>query len=529
MANSPGCILAVIKDGAMVYERGYGMANLEHSVPIDSETVFRIGSVSKQFTAMCIALLAEKNMLSLDDGIRKYIPELPKYAESITIRHMIHHTSGIRSYTDLYFLALFTMNHTYFDPITKEEVFEMLARQKKPLFKSGEQWEYNNSNYFLLGMIVERVSGRTLREFAHESIFEPLGMRNTHYHDDRKMVVPNRAYGYAFKEGKFEISMSNNEVVGDGAVFTTVKDLLLWDSNFYHNRLPGGNDLIATMESVGSLNNGEPHTYAFGLVNARYKGLQVIHHGGGWAGFRAYVGRYPEQKFTIIILANLASVDSQNIALSIASLFLKEHMTEEDQPTEQVDAPERVELADKQLDELVGMYLTSVSSFVGISRMESNLQVTISGMEDSPTTYVPISETQFRPVEGLLPGSFDVEVNEDKQTQLMYNRPDGSRSTWVPIPKIIPAHEIRDYVGHYYSKELDTKFELKTVDDSKLTCAGKHPWSDELELHKLKRDELVLLGVRFQFRRNKKKQVVGFDLLLKPNTSGIRFRKKQTV
>ena len=194
-SDSPGCALGVIKDGQLIYKRGYGMANLEHGIPITSRSVFRIGSTSKQFTAMCVVLLEEERKLSLDDDIRKHIPGMPDYGHSITIRHLLHHTSGIRDYLTLLSLA----GERDDDFLVDGEVVDLIARQKELNFKTGDEYLYSNSGYFLLSVIVKRVTGKSMRVYAEENIFKPLRMMNTHFHDDHTMVVKNRAAGYLRK------------------------------------------------------------------------------------------------------------------------------------------------------------------------------------------------------------------------------------------------------------------------------------------------------------------------------------------
>jgi CubicO group peptidase (beta-lactamase class C family) len=277
------------------------MANLEHNIPISSTTVFRIASTSKQFTATCVILLAEQGKLSLNDDVRKYLSEMPEYESPITIRHLIHHTSGIRDYLELIELAGMS-DHDYY---TDEEALEMLTRQKELNFKPGDEYLYSNSGYLLLSIIVQRGSGKSLHEFAEEHIFKPLGMRNTHFHDDHRMIVKNRAAGYSPRENDgYQIRMTTLDIVGDGGVFTTIEDLFLWDQNFYHNRL-GEKNLISQLLTPGMLNNGEKLNYAFGLAVSDYRGLRLISHGGSFAGFRAQMIRFPEQKLSVICLANL--------------------------------------------------------------------------------------------------------------------------------------------------------------------------------------------------------------------------------
>jgi CubicO group peptidase (beta-lactamase class C family) len=228
--NSPGCILGIIKDGNFIYQRGYGSANLEHNIPISSNIVFDIGSMSKQFTSTAIILLQQQGKLSLDDSVRKYIPELPWYGKTMTIRQMLNHTSGLRDYN-----SLLTLSGKQEEQVTtKEDALNIIIKQKDLNFKIGEEWDYSNTGFFLASVIVERVSGLSMKEFSEKNIFNPLGMENTFYLDNHATIVPYRATAYAPNEiGGFQINMSNWEQTGDGAIQTNCNDLLLWDKNYY--------------------------------------------------------------------------------------------------------------------------------------------------------------------------------------------------------------------------------------------------------------------------------------------------------
>jgi CubicO group peptidase (beta-lactamase class C family) len=335
-ADSPGCAIAIIKDGKIIYARGYGMANLEHNVPITKTTVFYIASTSKQFTAAAIALLSQRNKLALDDPIRKYLPELPELYQPVTLRHLIHHTSGIRD-----FQTLLDVQGRTDDVNTEQDVIELLARQKQLNFKPGEQFEYSNSGYFLLGVIVKRVSGQSLREFAAENVFNPLGMKNTHFHDDRGLVVKNRASGYVpRRSGGYSLYATNFDLVGNGGLMTTVEDLFLWDQNFYENKLSGGRDFIAQLMTEGTLNNGDKTNYAFGLELGVYKGLRTTAHSGGFPGFVTEMLRFPEQRFTAICLSNVrGTLDSTALAYRIADIYLANEFKPQPSQTSSAPAP----------------------------------------------------------------------------------------------------------------------------------------------------------------------------------------------
>ena len=293
--RSPGCAIGVIQDGEFSFKRGYGMANLEYGIANSPSSVFRIGSVSKQFTAAAIVLLAQRGKLSLDDDIREYVPEVPAYERTITIRHLLHHTSGLRDYLTLMYLAGQSDDDFY----TDDELVAMLARQQELNFAPGDQHLYSNSGYFLLSQIVRSASGLSLREYAQQHLFGPLGMTHTHFHDDHTHIVPMRASGYAPSgPGEYSTSMTTLGMVGDGGVFTSVDDLLQWE-RFFHSE-PSANlptdrpeEFWHEMLRNGVLTNGDTLSYALGLGHGEYRGLPMISHGGGFVGFRAQVVRFP--------------------------------------------------------------------------------------------------------------------------------------------------------------------------------------------------------------------------------------------
>ncbi len=352
--QTPGCSLGVYRDGEIVYARGYGMANLEYGIANSPRTVFRIGSTSKQFTAMAIAVLAEAGELSLDDRLRRHFPEMPSYAETLTIHHLVHHTSGLRDYLTLAWMAELG------DEYSIQEAVALVTRQKELNFPPGEEYLYSNSNYFLLAELVERVTGKPLRGWADENLFRRLGMRNTHFHDDHTHLVRNRADGHMPAEnGGFQLSMTRLDMVGDGGVFTTVEDLLLWDRNFYANRLGKGDaDLITTVETPARLNDGGATEYAFGLMVGEHRGVRVIGHGGAFVGFRAAMDRYPDHRLTVAVLCNLGTVNPGLLARQVAELYLADVMEDVGEATAGATAsdgatPERGERVSPSAAELL--------------------------------------------------------------------------------------------------------------------------------------------------------------------------------
>jgi len=390
--DSPGCAVAVIKDGQIVYKNGYGMANLELGVPITPESVFYIGSVSKQFVAMCVALLADEGKLSFDDDMRKYVPEMPDYGTPITIRHLIHHTGGIRDYLELENIAGIPFG-TYHE----EDALDLIMCQKELNFKPGEVNSYSNSGYFLLGVIIKRASGKSLREFAHENIFNPLSMKNSRFHDDYMELIKNRAAGYYERgKGEYRNFISTFDCVGSGGLFTSVEDLFLWDQNFYHHKV-GGEDVMELMHTQGILNNGKKLDYAFGLVIGEYRGLRIVEHGGSLGGYRAELLRFPDQRFSVIILSNLSSFVPSELARQVAEIYLIDEF-EEDKPKpirRPVEKTETIDLPEERLKEYMGnFYSEEIRAGFEIIVREGKLDLMRQGSLSIPMQ--PISKDKFQ-------------------------------------------------------------------------------------------------------------------------------------
>jgi CubicO group peptidase (beta-lactamase class C family) len=318
--DSPGCALGVIEDGKLVHARGFGSASLEHRVPITPQTVFDIGSTSKQFTAAAIGLLVGENVLGVEDEIHDWVPELADYGARVTLDHLLHHTSGLPDYLGL-------MEAAPPDWTTPQDALEALAKVQRLQFEPGKKFEYSNTNYFLLSLVAERASEVPFQEFVRQRILAPLGMTNSLLFHDHTLVIPHRATGYDPRQGGgFAVDMSDFEQLGDGAVQTTVEDLVRWDTNFYSHQV-GGEALQTFLHRTGTLASGKPLAYARGLFVDSFRGLPRVSHGGAWAGFRAQLMRFPEQKTSIVCLANLASMDPNGLCEQVAEVVLGARMT----------------------------------------------------------------------------------------------------------------------------------------------------------------------------------------------------------
>lgn len=326
--DSPGCALGIFRNGAMLYARGYGIADLEHDVPITTDSVFYVGSLSKQFTAMAAALAIQQGKLSADDPVRKYLPELPDYAGAIKVHHLIHHTSGLRDYNTLLSIAGRRGDEAYDNPT----VLRMTARQKQLNFSPGDEYLYSNTGYTLLATIVERATGTPFAEFADAGIFKPLGMTVTHYHVDASRIVKNRAMAYAGGAGgELRLDTPSNERAGAGGVFTNLPDLLRWDNNFYDPRV-GGAGVIARLLSTEPLNDGKPSQYAWGLEIGAYRGLRIVEHGGSLGGYRAHLLRFPDLHESVALLCNMGSIVPGNLARQVADLVLADRFRQPKPP-----------------------------------------------------------------------------------------------------------------------------------------------------------------------------------------------------
>ncbi|MCJ7622460.1 MAG: beta-lactamase family protein [Anaerolineaceae bacterium] len=512
--DSPGCALAVIKDGEIIYKRGYGMANLEHEIPIKPETIFDIGSTSKQFTALCILLLVRHGKLSLDDPIQKYLPEMPEYDNPISIRHLIYHTSGIRDYLGLMALANMTFENDY----QEEEVVRLIASQKALNFKPGDEFLYSNSGYFLMSEIVQRVSGVNLREFAQKHIFGPLGMNNTHFHNDFKMIVKNRASAYSPKEGGgFEIDMGIFDVIGDGAVYTSVEDLYLWDQNFYDNKLDGGGqDLIDEMHVQSILNDGEKHEYALGLTISEYRGLKMVEHSGGWYGYRAQLVRFPEQRFSVICLANLGTIHPDVLSISVADIYLEDQFTEIKEDVLKPGEAEFIQVSDEELQQVVGFYQNEESGAI----YEIVLQEDVLSFEAMGMSFLikPISSEHFHSFETS--SSIDIKI-EKSLIHVFFSDGMFMETLKKMVKGTLSEEQLQEYSGNYYSKELGITYNLK-VDENKLIMSPKLQYLSPL---KPTIKDLFSAGMAsFQFHRDIQDRIIGFGINA-GRVKDIRFEK----
>jgi CubicO group peptidase (beta-lactamase class C family) len=461
--DSPGCALAVMQHGGIVYEHGYGMADLEHSAVITPSTPFHVASVSKQFTAAAVLLLAEQGKLSLDDDIRKYLPEMADFGTTIRIRNLLHHTSGLRDQWDLLGLAGWRYS---LDLITDDDAMSLITRQKELNFAPGSEYLYSNTGFTLAGQIVKKVSGLSLREFTTKNIFEPLGMKNTHFRDDHAEIIKGEALGYVpGKDREFRLSITNFDTVGATSLYTTVEDMAKWDETFYSPKI-GGPDFTARMTQTEKLTNGQDNNYALGLVVGSYRGLPTVEHGGADAGYRSNIIRFPQQHFSVVSLCN-TPVNPTALDRKVADLYLAADFT----APALVIANERdsVKLPPEKLAGKEGFYLLeSAGVVIKIASENGTLEEV---RDDDKRPLIADGKGHFQAPDSPIVVHF--EPDEGDALHLVIETPSEPPQVWKHLAAFALASGAeKEYAGSYYSDELDVAYRIED-DAGKLVLKRK--------------------------------------------------------
>lgn len=462
--NQPGCTVGVMQNGKLTHTGAFGAADLERGKALDSQSVFDLASVSKQFTAFAILLLQEQGKLSLDDPIVQYLPELAPSAKGVTVRHLLHHTGGLRDYISM----LQMRGRSDADGATIHESMLALARQTGANFEAGTRHVYSNTGYFLLGVVVARISGQSLAEFSEEHIFRPLGMNETSIVDRYPKGIPKSARGYSPEGDAFAIDETGWEQVGDGGVHSSVHDLAQWDENFYTANV-GGRAVIDQMTQAGVLNSGERIDYAAGLVVGELRGLPMVRHGGSWVGYRSQLLRFPKQHFSVAVLCNRSDASTGRLAESVAEIFLKKQMRPVAVATDGrktlASLAGKVELAAMPAGayrhERNGSYvfLTSGTAGPNLSAFGEDVRLEpIAGSRDYKVLNWDDSYVAFlRPEQGL--------------PQIVSNW-DGDRDEYALVPSWEPGTLSR-YTGAYFGTEADARCVLVERESTLVieTCA----------------------------------------------------------
>ena len=423
-SSTPGCAVGVAIGGKPVLVKAYGMADLEHDVRNTPETIFESGSVAKQFTALAVQLLAGEGKLSIDDPVRKYIPELPDYKVPLTIRHMLTHTSGLRDWGSVAGIAGAPRTTRAY---THGHVLDIVSRQRSLNFDPGSKWSYSNTGFNLAAIIVSRVSGMPFSEFSKQRIFGPLGMTHTSWRDDHSRIVKGRAIAYSEQAGQYHTEMPFENVHGNGGLLTTVGDLLIWNENFVNPKV-GTAKALTEMQSVGRFNDGKPLDYGLGLYVNEYRGVKNVYHSGSTAGYRAHLNRFPESRTSVAVLCNGSNGDASRAANRVSEVFLGDRLKPAAAPTSAArpPAPLNPPPSPSQLSELTGSYWSDEAETMLIAAVESG-DLLLKRRPDAVIKLTAIGPDKFRGSIGTVTfvrnasGSVEaLSVNQDRVWDLRF-------------------------------------------------------------------------------------------------------------
>ncbi|MBT31876.1 MAG: penicillin-binding protein [Thalassobius sp.] len=500
--QKPGATVAVVSAGEIVFEKGYGSANLEYDIPNTPSTIFHVASVSKQFTAFSILLLEADGKLSLDDDVRKYIPEVPDFVKTITLRHLATHTSGLRDQWNLLIMAGWRFD----DVITLEHVLKLISKQKALNFEPGEEYLYCNSGFTLLAEVVARVSGKSFAEFTKERIFGPLKMSNSLFYDDHEKIVKNRSYSYYDDGGTYKKSVLSYANVGATSLFTTVEDLSLWTMNFIDPKV-GNKEIIDKMNTLAVLNNGKTFGGALGQFVSNYKGLNQISHGGADAGYRTFLLRYPDQEFAVVVLSNLANFNPGGLANQVADLYLENYFA----------IPEKEEKPKVKYKKLKAEKLATFSGNYWQPKEYYSRKIYVKNdtlryfrWEGNESDLLPISDNEFRMQGDNIDLTVQFENNGDQKfMNVIENK--GEPLIFESFDSVAyTPEELENFTGLYYSEELETTLNF-VVENDKLIA--KHIRMSTMEFNPIKKDTFQSSFYAYHiidFIRNSSGMVIGF-------------------
>jgi CubicO group peptidase (beta-lactamase class C family) len=454
LETSPGCAVGVSWDGLDILLEAYGMANLEFGIPNTPETIFEAGSVSKQFAAAATTLLAMEGALSIDDDVREYIPEVPDYGDTVTIRHMMNHTSGLRDWGSVAGISGWGRSARTHD---HGHVLDIVSRQSRLNFEPGYEYSYSNTGYNLQAILVSRISGMSFRDFSAERIFEPLGLDDTQWRDDYQRIVPGRSTAYSPRGDGFRIDHPIEDVHGNGGLLTTVGDLLVWARSFDEERLAGP-DFVARMETRGVLNSGDTIAYAGGLNVRPYEGVRSVTHTGATSGYRAFLGRYypGDHALAVAILCNVSNANPGGLGSRVARIYMEDYLRAAAATT--VISTDAVGLSEAQLRSLTGIYARDITGApVEVALVDGRLSA------NGDALYA-LSEREFA-------------VGGDPEEVARFEPAGGGRNALVRLsdgyetaryaavsPWAPSEADLREFVGTWYSEDAQTSYTIALED-----------------------------------------------------------------
>ena len=529
-ADSAGCALGIVSQGKLIYSRGFGSANLDHEVANTPQTVFEIGSFAKSFTCACIAILLDQGRISPDDDLRRYVPEMHEFDPPVRIRHMIRCRSGLWAQWHIAQLAGWYAEPTE-TPYTRNDMLTLLSGQKTLPFEPGSQFLYSTSDYFLLGIIVERVTGLSLADFAKKNLFEPLGMSSTFIMEDPAQIVKHRAIGYQHTNGQWHQWTQSSAGPGGRGLYTTVDDLYRWDQSFYDNRLPSGKYFTEFIAKGTLLDNGN-------VLNATptgtYRGVKRIQFTGGMPGYVAAMTQFPDQQFTVICLCNNSKITPWQINARIADLYLANDLEpvqkEFDDEAARRAADKRTKVGEAELRNKAGAFrLRADGRIWKIAFGDGGLMVV--DHLNNVTPLIPMGHDRFQPDGGFFhkTARFEFKRTSPESPFSLTSRWNGGTVWTDRVDLVEPGPEqLTDYEGRFTSDELATAYRFKVADGKLWLRVNNLGW---LPLDPTVQDEFVP-GIRqnhdnrvFTFTRNEQNQVAEMTVKLW-RIKGVSFRKQ---
>lgn len=518
--STPGGAVMVIRDGQVIFEKAFGMANLTHNIPFEISTPTNLGSTTKQFTAFGIALLEERGFLSVDDDIRKFFPELPDFGDTVRLRHLLSHTSGYREYINSLLMAGRQIN----DPIRKEEIIMIVQNQPRLQNEPGELYNYNNTGYALLSMVIEKVTGEDYDEWMKENIFLPLGMNRTVVRTDPGQIISGNAQGYIkIEDDTFVEAKDIYASTGAGGIYSNLPDLAKWINNFYDPK-PGNEALFEKIQTPFILNNGDTMSYAYGLILGELKGLKMVEHGGADIAHRSTLMMFPEIKGAVVTQSNNNTFSGQ-ISRKIAEIFFADVMDIEEDVKKPDETPEEFVYDVKKFDELAGRYeLEAAPGFILEFRREDDKLITQATGQGAVEVFASSDSTFYlKVVEAAVTFHRNEEGIVDHMTLHQNGNHKASRifeAAWEPTEQ-----DIEMYLGSYFSRELYALYSISQDEEGNLVLT--HRRMDDKPLKAESEDEFSadFPIPEIKFIRNEQGEVTGFEAS-SGRSKGIIFEKQ---
>lgn len=491
--DGPGCIAGVRQNGSTVHLKAYGMANLEYAVPLTAESVSESGSVAKQFTAAVLLLLARDGKLSLDDDIRKHLPQVPDFGAPITLRHLLTHTSGIRDQWALLSIAGWPPGSQVH---TIDQIVYLISRQRRLNFPPGELYLYSNTGYALLAAVVRKVTGQSLADWSREHLFRPLGMQHTQWRDDYRRVVPTRATAYSRGAGGAWVQdMPFTMVYGNGGLLSSIPDMLIWNDALTNGTAPLSREIVREMETPMRLNDGTVIGYALGLGVNNWRGIREVAHGGATAGYRTQLSRWPAQNLSVAIFCNAGNATPGDYARQIAQRLLQV-------PNEDVAPAPVVAITTAELTPLIGAWRDSAWDRTVTTSLQGDKLMISAGGPSTALTH--LGKLRFwSPVAG------DFQFEQANGTGRLVQQQDGRHEYLRQTPIDTASIRLADYVGRYSSEELDVSYVVQ-IEDGRLTA--RRTWETPARLTPVYRDGFAAPGRTVRFTRDRSGRVTGFRI-----------------